>query len=244
MGNFFRWWESFVGCLGGKSQGHLASVPDSETRGMFAREQRRLSDELERTLLSYRDRLDSFTNNVSTMDDADIEREADALRKTQAQLRQAIKRVGLVERETMELVREWDDWEHARGVGAPLDALALERKEMVRSELAVRGHMPTGASDDGDIREEEYHEVLPASYPKQVTRLDLTPRDEDGLAEWDELLQGVLEDTGAEYNFDPAIAQHVETIYRRRITEAERARLERASGIRRNRLSTPSCYAH
>lgn len=224
------------------------SFDASIVRKTLAQEQRRLSDELERTLLAYRDRLDRFTHHVSEMHDEDVEREADAMREIQARLRQAIKRAGLVERETAELMHEWEDWERARVSDAPMDLLAFERREMVRSELAVRGkedannvflHNEKATMDKAEsvVKPDGDFLIL-----ENAGLVEKAARDEDALAEWDELLESVLSSSDDERASPISVEQYVETIFGRRMEAAERKRLDRASGIRRDRSAALSFH--
>ncbi len=202
------------------------------TRELLKKEQRQLAQELEQILLAYRERLEHFARNEANMDEAAFHREVDVLREKQHHLRRAIKRAGLVERETQELLREWGDWEQAASAGAPLDRLARERREMVRSELAVRGQEKESRSDSP--REEI---AAPAEEVPLRFETSMVARDEDALEEWDQILEQILAKESDDAVCENACDQHLEIIRRFRMTEAERKRLDRAKGIRRDRIA-------
>ena len=212
----------------------------AELRRALTTEQQQLALELERTMMAYRARLERFAHNMASMNDDAMEREKDFLRETQAQLRRAIKRIGLVERETQELMHEWEDWEQAAFAGAARDPLAEERREMVRSELAVRGKMK---KRDAPLI------TLPASVNTQSMRQHddrlhhaLAPHDatqtNDALDDWDEDLDALLMGSSS-HAMNPFAHPHhqLQAVKRFRHQSGERKRIDRLKGITRDRLS-------
>lgn len=122
-------------------------------------EQRGLAADLERLFVAYDEQMGSLAARLSRMDDATLEREWEAVKRQQTDIRRLLQRFETSVRSRQDLERELAAWE-ARTDGD-------ERAEIIRSELAVRG-----------VRR-DLRPVLAAPEPMEASEIDDAPEDAD-----------------------------------------------------------------
>jgi hypothetical protein len=205
----------------------LARRDPEAARVLLAREQRELADELERTFLAYEARLEALSRRVRSMEPATVRREMGILREAQDELRRVIRRASIAERQTRELQREWGEWKRLNVHSGLLESHALERLEMLRSELALRGvHLD---ALDPKQESQELPEARKIAEAMPATIVDTVEATEpDHLEEWDAILDQLS---------PPEVVQDIESARRMRDWAGERRRLDRRQGIRRDRLA-------
>lgn len=233
------WWERFHTWLFG-SRKTVPSVLDARTQ--LAATQRELADELEGAFISYQERLQDLAARLSVLDDEGILAEGETIRDAQQTLRRAVRRAALSERHTQELMNEWQDWERYAFHGPLAQTLVDERREMLRSELALRG---VRLEKEPRVREEPVlNEPMPSmptvSAPLLFCLSDLEPEMTvmvDAFPEWDEIISPAItneverwEKMLTDYPLEFGDAAHLaDLMHRRRAAHARYASLGRFS---------------
>lgn len=193
-------------------------------RSELSSSQREIADELEGAFTSYQERLEDLAARLSVLDDQGIQAEGESIREAQQSLRRAIRRVAVSERTTPELTNEWQDWSRYAFQGPLAKALVDERREMLRSELVLRGVRLE--KEERGIEVGQAYPELPASVPLLIKFSDLQPvtdRVSEDFSEWDEMIAPAItnevdhwEKTFADYPLEFGEPSHLASLLQRR----------------------------
>jgi hypothetical protein len=125
-----RWW------LAGKK-----TLPKAqEARATFAQEHADISADFDELLRSYRLAMTELGKARRRLPDEDLLHHAADIEQTYHALRRALRRATVAALPTRTLLDEWREWDHFQErAGDNLHPLQAERREMLRSELALRG---------------------------------------------------------------------------------------------------------
>lgn len=115
--------------------------PDSALAAL-RKDQRELTQELEKTYAAYSQHLCGLAARLSNLSKDEIAHEARLIRDSQDAIRRTFRRISVSIKTARDLERELKEWEQRKGEAGPLHADHPEiRAEIVRSELAARNRV-------------------------------------------------------------------------------------------------------
>lgn len=191
-------------------------------------------------------RLVSLAKRLRSLDDEALVQASPELFSELAQARRLLQRLQLASRSSQELMEEWAGWQELKRLD-PEDAdkpYKVERMELVRSELSVRG-LWKQATERKVLSAKQESSVLPESVqvdemPTAVFQAlpDLFDewREEralcgdDHVETWQEAFRSVLRDVRHDPTLTVAVLKH------QRLLHGEQKRHDRSVGVRRYRL--------
>lgn len=144
-------WGSLFASLIGRRQGPEAPAP--ETVRALGINQRALAEEIESLCRSLEERVQHLADRLAGLTQSDADAEIRDIERAQNDLKLLLRRVNASAQPTAQLLRELSEWE-ARAEEGELHAdHPMIRSEIIRSELAGRGHArrapPTPSYEEG-----------------------------------------------------------------------------------------------
>lgn len=189
--SFFNKWRGHV-------QEENASVLDASReqvrlwQKMLATEHGRLSQELTELLAVYERSLNNFAAHINELDATALQEEAQSLEAIRSVLGNAIRRLEVSTKDDQELQEEWQEWQALlEAANSSLDDLQMQRLEMVRSELTIRGKRPAGAPSEAS--EEASGSELPSVPVPSMSRTIFVEEQLDDLNDWHAIYSRELE---------------------------------------------------
>ncbi len=191
-------------------------------------------------------RLVSLAKRLRSLDDESLVQASPELFSELAQARRLLQRLQLASRPSQELMEEWAGWQELKRLD-PEDAAKpykVERMELVRSELSVRGLWKQAVERKAftvrqeeptlleDVQDKESPAPLLPSLPDLFDewREERAACGDDHVDVWQEAFRSVLRDA----RHDPVLT--VSVLKHQRMLHGEQKRHDRSSGIRRYRL--------
>jgi hypothetical protein len=191
-------------------------------------------------------RLISLAKRLRSFDDEALVQASPELFSELAQARRLLQRLQLGTRPSNELVDEWAGWQELKQHD-PEDAAKpykVERMELVRSELSVRGLWPHKPERRTLVSREVVTAVVEEQPLPEVEVLATNPLPDlfdewleeraacgdDHLETWQEAFRSVLRDARHDPMLSVAILKH------QRLLHGEQKRHDRSAGVRRYRL--------
>lgn len=192
-------------------------------------------------------RLISLAKRLRSLDDEALVQASPELFSELAQARRLLQRLQLASRSSQELMEEWAGWQELKQLD-PDDATKpykVERMELVRSELSVRGLWKQAVERKAFALKQEEPVLLETVQATEdsATLFSALPdlfdewRDEraacgdDHVETWREAIRSVLRDVRHDPFLTVAVLKH------QRLLHGEQKRHDRSSGVRRYRLN-------
>lgn len=127
-------------------------TPARQVRQRFYLEQQELAKDLRQAFRAYERRLSYLERRVVHQSDEELTRDTSLFDASHKALAQVLQRLRSADADVEQLVREWHDWH--RGVQAVPSEERRSRLEVLRSELALRGVLPTTEEKTSTPRKE------------------------------------------------------------------------------------------
>ncbi len=157
-------------------------------------EHARLGHDLNELLATYERSLNYFAAHVNDLDAVSLQQECRSLESIRSVLGNAVRRLEVSTKDDRELEEEWQEWQALLEASTqPLEPAQVQRVEMVRSELVLRGKRPStslNTETSVDISREEASRSLP-SYG--FDRTVFIEEQLDDLDDWHEIYRRQLD---------------------------------------------------
>ena len=223
--------------------GRARPVDPTFARRMLVREQKQIAQELDEAFQSYDGRLAKLAKEIYAFDDGAILDTWDNLREEQGALLRVIRRLAVAELDSRSLLNEWNEWRIQEE--SQLTSSQLERKEMLRSEIVIRGErLPEETCQDHAASDVHAESLIPTSTVSGHL-IAIERSEPDGFEEWDSVFTNGTDDTTGfwEQELRTALAAEAfdaKSVYpiveRLRDAHAKQRLIDRSRGVRRFRL--------
>lgn len=154
---------------------------------MLAEEHGRLGHDLTELLSTYERSLSYFAAHVNDLDATSLEKEYQSLEHIRSVLGNAVRRLEVSTKDNHELLEEWREWQALQELGrTPLDPIQSQRQEMIRSELTIRGALPSRTETSDLVSSSVFHAPTPVA-PLPHLRTVFVDEAFDDLDDWHEI---------------------------------------------------------
>lgn len=191
---FFQRWRKPVSSSSPSSLQETAREEVRAWQKVLAEEHGRLSHDLTELLATYERSLQYFSAHVQDLDAESLQKEYQSLEGIRSVLANAVRRLEVSTKDNRDLLEEWQEWQAIQETATrTLEPAQQQRREMVRSELAIRGKLPleTARSIESVSRESSPAPDLHALLPK--TRTVFVEEAYDNFDDWHDIYTRELE---------------------------------------------------